>query len=79
MIEDLHICCSCKSKSVRRCIKCDIEIFSSCDCIINGVGHGIELETEYGQPNIIIWICQNCKTELVNKNTSKKLTKNTSF
>lgn len=68
LLEELFTCCSCKKKDIRRCICCESEIFSSCGCIIDKKGHQLELNTEPQYPNIILYLCNECKKKII-KNT----------
>lgn len=65
MIEVNYVCCSCKNCGIKRCIKCNKEVTSLCRCILDYPSKILELETEFGKPNIILRICEDCEKDII--------------
>lgn len=65
MIENLYRCCSCKNKSIIRCIKCDVVVRDRCGCNIPLKSTLLELEIKENYPNIILYICDDCKNNIL--------------
>ncbi len=47
-------CCTCKCKNIRRCVKCDIVVYSKCGCEPNILYYHIHIG------NKCIYFCKSC-------------------
>lgn len=65
MKENLNTCCSCKRKSIIRCIRCEKEVKSYCGCIMDLPCKHLELDTSFDYPNIILYMCEECEKDLI--------------
>jgi hypothetical protein len=71
-IEELFICSSCKSKTIRKCICCECDIFSSCGCLVSKRAKQLELETDVNLPNVILFLCEECENKVLKNCNLKK-------
>lgn len=65
MIEVNYVCCSCKSNGIKKCVKCDRDVSSLCGCISDCPSKILELETQYGKPNVILRLCGDCEDDII--------------
>ena len=56
----MYTCCSCKSKSIIKCIKCGCYVESICGCIEKEKYKIVYLD------NIKLYICDECVIEIKN-------------